>query len=651
MYRIAVLAFLCIVYILPVHATDEPRSVAAKIFGRLPMVKSLKLSPDGTRLAILQRMGGRTGMLTMSLRPEEKGKKFLIGFKDGEFNWVRWLANERLAVSIRFPAKRFGTETIETRLLAMDWTKQNQINLVQKQKHKANGSTTSSMTWATQFQDAVVSFLPDDPDHILLALDTYDTMNHPDVYKVNIHTADRKKIVRSRSTIMNWHADQKGVVRLGTGLSKDRRYKVLYRKSENHRWTYIADYDLIDANAPFEFVEFSTEPEMIFVSRLDEAGRKAFYKYNTETGEFAEKIAGSQKVDIETIDVDEDGNLRSYVYRDENPQIVHLDKKRKAIQGFLDKQFPGEEARIVSASKDQKSFIIYVTSPQNPGDYYYLNLDSRRMDWIGENYSGLDRSRLSDMTPLTYTARDGLEIPAYLSLPKGKEAKNLPTVILPHGGPASRDYWGFNYWVQLLTTRGYAVLQMNYRGSTGYGAQYESLGDHEFGGKMLEDIIDGARWVAAQGIADRDRLCIMGGSYGGYAALQTVVREPDLFQCAVAFAPITDVRKMVSDMKKYVGSKVRRDYVRHDDLSYGDISPYLHVDKINIPVLLAHGTKDRRVRYLQGEKFARKMKNKGKDILFLKFEDGNHHLSREQHRIRFMVEVEKFLKKHLEYPE
>ncbi len=603
------------------------------------------MSPDGTRLAMFQSYKGRKTLVTTSLREGEIGPIYPISFQEVEYSWFRWLNNDQLAVSVRFPGKRFGTETMETRFLSMNWNGSDAVNLVKTQRMGAWRSTGDK--WASQYQDDVVSFLPDDPDHILLALDSFESMNEPDVYKVNIHDADRSRVVRTRGSINDWYADQKGVVRLGIGYNRRNRERIIYRKSEDDGWKTIAKYDLIEDDIPFVFEQFSSDPNIIFVSAVDENGRKAYYKYDLDAGDFAGKIAGSDEGDVGSLDIDEEGNLQSYHYDGAKPVTVYTDKHRQAIDVFFAKKFPDETVRIISASKDKRKYIVEVTSPQNPGDFYLLDLDKKTMNGFAEKYPGLDHGKLAPMKPVIYAARDGLEIPGYLSLPVGKDPKKLPTVIMPHGGPNARDNWEFDYWVQLLTTRGYAVLQMNYRGSTGFGVKFENLGDQEWGGKMLDDINDGTRWMIEQGYADPDNICIMGGSYGGYAALQAPVKEQGLYKCAVALAPVTDMSSFMFHERKYVGFQIYRHYIRNDELSYDDMSPHENIDKINFPVLVAHGTDDRRVPFDQGEDFAKKMKKEKKDITFLKFEDGDHHLSREEHRVKFLKAVEKFLGKHL----
>ncbi len=640
--------FLFILYLFSIapaaaYAQAKP-SISAEAFGQLPSFKSIKLSPDGNRMASLRNYKGKTTLITQSMDPAEKGEWHAIAFDEGEYKWFKWLTNDRLAVSVRIPVNENGVKYITTRLFALDWDKKNPINLIKTQRRTGKNIRNRVMS---QFQDKVVSFLPDDPDHILLALD-HERVNHPFVYKVNIHNGKRNIHVKIASSIDRWMADKKGVVRLGFGGHKVNN-RIIYRESKAAAWQEIANYDAVKDDAPFHPVGFSPDTKIIYVSVTAENGFEAIFGYNIETEEFVKKVASQEGADITDFYQDEQENILGYRYYDDMSHVVNLDRLWQRIGNMTAKFFPDQQATIASHSKDKKKFIIKVSSAVTPGDYYFLDLNTNKIDWFSEAYSGLDAEKLSPMKSVNYKARDGLEIPAFLSLPIGAESrKNLPTVIMPHGGPFARDEYGFDYWVQFLTTRGYAVLQMNYRGSTGYGAAFKELGEKEWGGKMLDDINDGAKWMIAQGYADPSRLCILGGSYGGYAALQSLVKEPDLYKCAVAMAPVTSMLRLYKDFKKFKDLREKyMPYIRSEEDSLSDISPVNNIDKINVPVLLVHGTKDRSVDYRHGETFAKKMKQQKKDIRFITLKDGDHYLSLQKHRIKFFSEVEKFLEKNL----
>jgi dipeptidyl aminopeptidase/acylaminoacyl peptidase len=235
-------------------------------------------------------------------------------------------------------------------------------------------------------------------------------------------------------------------------------------------------------------------------------------------------------------------------------------------------------------------------------------------------------------------------IPGYLTLPKGAEVKNLPTIILPHGGPFARDSWGYDYWSQFLAAQGYAVLQMNYRGSSDYNYDFSDKGKGEYAGKMITDINDGAKWMIEKGYTDPKRVCIVGWSYGGYAALKAPLVDKDLYKCSVAGAAVADVgrQKRESNARAYY-----RRYIDSSEASYAEMSPINYVEDYNIPLLVVHGKRDHQVNYAHSVDMVDALKSAGKDVRFVTLENETHYLDKEKSRIIFLSEMEKFLAKHL----
>ncbi|MDG1858100.1 MAG: prolyl oligopeptidase family serine peptidase, partial [Emcibacteraceae bacterium] len=391
-----------------------------------------------------------------------------------------------------------------------------------------------------QFQASVVDFLVDDPDHVLIQIDV-DEMNAIGVQKLNIKRQAKKyrKVIKGRAIISDWKNDLNNIVRFGAGASNIRgkekiRSVAYFRKSENSTWNILYDVDLNKEDIPFEFIALTEEPSVIFVLISTENGNKSLVKYDIEKQLIIEKVSHDDNHDVVYVDVNDRGVPEWYRYHAEKQGVVYLDDKGKEIDAILSKSFPDQNISIYSKTADGKKIVFKVNSPQEPGTYYMLDMNLKKIVMLDFNYKNADIAKLSEMKPITYTARDGLEIPGYLSLPVGKEHKNLPTVIFPHWGPDHRDNWGFDYNVQYLTSLGYAVLQMNYRGSTGYGVEYLNLGKHQWGDKILNDINDGTKWAIEQGYADPNNICIMGDTYGGYAALQAIVKEQSLYKCSIA---------------------------------------------------------------------------------------------------------------------
>ncbi len=664
MFKLIFISICSSIFLLIVPASfvdgQEKLSVSAEAFGTLPNIQTIKISPDGTKILMLKNHGGEVVIAVRSLS-DKTMSEIIIPPNKGKYNWAEWASDERILASVRFPGNKSGGRShrlrTERRLLTMSWDGKKVTNPILPLKSGARYNRRNIVynereVYQPQIQDLVVDLLKDEPDHILLQLDI-DKPEEPAVYKVNIKTKTRRRILRGRRAIDWWIADSNHIVRYGegtTGAKAGNKVRRLgfYRKSEKSEWASLFDYDEITETRPFYFAGFSKDPNIIYIKALNKKTEKlALYTYDISDHEIVEKIAENENFDIDNVIMDENGELEYYTYFDEKPRYVYFKSEGQALNRKINDYFPNSSYSIINKSKDKNKIILEVTSPQVPISFYLYNLENDEIILLESNYRELDTGKLSEMKKVSYQARDGLIIPGYLSLPKAPASENLPTVILPHGGPQSRDSWGFNYWTQFLTTRGYAVLQMNFRGSTGYGEAFRDLGFHEWGRKMLEDINDGTKWMIEQGIADPNRICIAGASYGGYAALQTVVKNNSLYKCSVAFAPMTDITSFLDGLKNDVNYKSYENYIKSDDWSFADGSPSMNINSINVPVLLAHGENDLNVKIGQSKSFFKKMKNADKKIKYIEFKDGDHFLDNQNHRIQFLREMEMFLAEHL----
>ncbi|MBT6032301.1 MAG: S9 family peptidase [Kordiimonadaceae bacterium] len=625
-------------------------SISAEAFGVLPDIYNVQISPDGTKILTLKNIDGKMVLSTRALEGSDVSEN-LIPLAKGQYNWAAWASNDRIIASYRFAGQENRGRNVEVkmqrRLLSMHWDGTNIIN--------PNRFGTSA--WSNfkprepQNQDSIVDILKDDPDHILLQMDVKKA-NKNAVFKVNIKSRRRTQVINSRKTVDWWMTDQNHIIRYSEGRIDVKgfnkvRHIAQYRKSKRSKWIKLFDYNEIEDRRPFYFEGFTDDPSIIYITQDDDNNRRGLFTYNVDTGQVVDKIAGSDDFDIYEVSFNDQKELEHYAYYDERPYFIRFDKDGQKLEQLFSQKFPNEVVTIEGKSKDKQKVIINVSSPRNYGSFYLVDVASEEFTPLGSNYSKLDSSKLSDMIPITYQARDGMDISGYLSFPVGKDPKNLPTIIMPHGGPMTSDGWGFDYWTQFLTTRGYAVLQMNYRGSTGYGEDFRMAGYHEWGGKMLDDINDGSKWMIEQSYADPDRICIMGGSYGGYAALQGVVEDESLYKCAVAFAPVTDLESFMESIENIVGFKSYENYIESDDWTYEEASPLQNISKMNLPVLLIHGEKDLSVDVRQSRRYFDKMKNAGKNINYIELKNGDHYLSNQNQRVQFLTEIEKFLAKNL----
>ena len=336
---------------------------------------------------------------------------------------------------------------------------------------------------------------------------------------------------------------------------------------------------------------------------------------------------------------------------DDQERYRYFEPQMQALQEGLEAAFPGASVHAVSWDTARDKLIVQVTGRHMPPAFYMVDRTTHKADKLGDTYPELTDKSLGEIKPYPYKARDGLDIHAYLTLPPGKLARNLPAIIVPHGGPVERDQMQFDWLAQFLATRGYAVLQPNFRGSSGYGAQFEEAGYGEWGLKMQDDVTDGVRQLIADGIADPKRICIFGTSYGGYAALAGAAFTPDLYACAASWAAVTDLKEhlaaraedygkdsaVYSGWSRFIGG-------RHIDSDRLDAtSPARNAYRVKCPVLLLHGTADSTVRVDQSEEMDSALRSAGKKVEFIKFDGETHYMESSATRIRVLTELEKFL--------
>lgn len=632
-------------------AAQIDTAISPEAFGALPEVANVQISPDGSKILMLRNINGKYTLVSRELNGSTK--EHIIKYEEGYYNWAIWVSNDRILASVRYRGHEDRLKNLrvssQRRLLSMNWDGTDSID-----PHRFRTRTQVNSNFVErvpQFQDRVIDILKDDPDHILIQMDIREP-GEPGVYKLNIKTKKRTRVLQRRRAVNFWMTDHNHNVRYGEGRTTRRGreeslHRAFYRKSVDDSWLTLFEYDEISDKRPFYFEGFSKNPNIIYITANDENDKLSLFSYDVDSKTKIAKLASDEVMDIVDVSINEDLEIERYSFYREKPKIVRLTERGKKLDKIIEKHFPGMIAGISSESKDKNKIILSVEAPASPETYYFVDIENGDVRKVAETYGNVNKEKLSQKDPIYYSARDGLEIPGYLTLPKNSGGQNLPTVILPHGGPMDRDGWDFEYWVQFLSARGYAVLQMNYRGSTGYGEEYRLKGYHEWGRKMLEDINDGTRYMIEKGYADPDRICIMGGSYGGYAALQSIVMNEHDYKCAISYAPITDLPSLLYQYKDVYGYQAYRDYIESDEWSIEEASPKNNTGNINVPVLLMHGSEDLNVSPYQSRAFYDRMEEANKDIKYIEFENGDHFLTNEQNRIQFLKEVEIFLEKHL----
>ncbi|MBI1179596.1 MAG: prolyl oligopeptidase family serine peptidase [Alphaproteobacteria bacterium] len=618
-------------------------------FARLPAIggpsewTGVALSPDGAHFAAIIAMKGQPVLASVPTDGSKDVK--LVGYGDYQPLEFEWANDTHLLVHFAFATKRQGVATSETRLGVFDIETGKLANLVgYEDAHELDAPTHVS-----QIQDSVVSRLPVDGNEVLVELDREEP-GSDSVYSFTLDGGSTgHRYLKYRQGIVGWFADAKGIVRLGVGYqsNQDERLlhdvRLIFRTSGDEDFTTLTRFDPRDLEgAAFAVEGFTPDPKVILIRDLNEQGRMAIYRFDTATSKVVDTVFSDPKYDAGGVSfVPGTDRLLGVSYVAEEPHTVYFDEGEKADEATVTRLHPGLRARIISRDASGAKGVVKVGSASSPPAYYYFDISKNIYSPLGSAYPELAGRTLSETRPVSYAARDGLQIDGFLTVPKGAPPGALPLIVFPHGGPASRDYMRYDYWVQYFASRGWAVLQPNFRGSDGYGRAFEKAGEHQWGRAMQDDISDGVAWAVAEHVADPARICIVGASYGGYAALQGATSTPGLYKCAVSLNGVADLQAMVSDARFYTSYLLIKDYLSQEDPSA--VSPVNHAEAVAAPVLVAYGTKDRVVDNDQSRSMVAALRRAGKEVVEVKLDDGDHYLTLERNRLAFFQAMDKFL--------
>ncbi len=610
-----------------------PEKLPVSAFGNRPFIEGPNLSPSGNELAARVDVEGKPVLAIMNPFNKRAGKRF-ISVGDYRIRWYDWAGSDRLLISLRIEAHYEATEVIATRLLCYELSTGKAILL----GGKSQG-----------FVGDDVLYIADDGSYILMGVQE-SAQNYPVVNRVDLATGEMKEVQRAVKPIVDWYADKAGNVRVGVGYLNG-RMRIIYRDNVKETYRVLASLRLEQTGDEIGTIQIPPLGDKGYVVSNVPTGRFGLYEFDWKTSEIGKPIFEHPTVDVDGITMTEDGNgVESVTYTDDRERITWFDPKMKAVQEEIDAAMPGRMNWITSSSKERSKFIVWTGTASDPGHYYYFDPALKRMERIATPYEALRGKVLAPVKATSYKARDGLEIPAYLTLPVGREPKNLPLILLPHGGPHVRDRWAFDSWAQFLANRGYAVLQPNFRGSDGYGKEFLAKGFGQWGAAMQDDLTDGVKWLIAEGIADPKRVCIFGASYGGYAALMGAIKTPELYRCAISYAGVTDVNDMMRyDRTQLLPSRYknwRNRVMGEAEIDLRQVSPVNRAADVAIPVLLAHGTEDENVPFYQAEKFVKAMAKAGKPLEFIELPDVDHNIENSVDRVRLLTAVEAFLAKH-----
>ncbi|WP_298194458.1 S9 family peptidase [Novosphingobium sp.] len=616
-----------------------PPKIATSVLGKLQFISGPQLSPDGQHVAAFVTVNNRTVVGIFDLAAGTN--RMLNAGEKLDMQWFRWAGNDRVLISIGKMVPWFGEDALQSRLIVHEIS----TDKVRFIGGKEEGLDGDDILWV-------------DPEGKSILLSYQATIyDYPSVSSVDLANNRSKTVVAAREDLWNWYADEKGVVRAGLIFS-DNNWKMIYREKDGDSFRTVIKADVKDREAGCIFYRiYQASDEGYCIMRNDANGHDALFRYNFATRQRGSLVFEAPEVNVDDFDTKFDSpELLAAWYTDSRPRAHWFDPEIAAIQSSIDKAVTralgDRSATIVSYSRDRSRMLVYVGGSGDPGRYYVFDQADGVMKLFAESNEKLKPAQLVTTTYTRYKARDGLELPAYLTLPPGRPAKNLPLVILPHGGPYDvRDEGTFDAEVQFLANRGYVVLQPEYRGSGGYGEAFDKKGQGQWGRAMQDDLDDGMDWLAKQGTIDPKRVCIVGSSYGGYAAMWGAIRNPERYRCAASFAGVSDLKRQLKYSNKFFRSQRYKDDWRRtvqgeDAFDLATVSPLLTVDKLKIPLLLVHGDDDQRVPYKQSKLMADALAKAGKDFEFITMKGEGHGFSSDANMQLWFDKLDAFLTKY-----
>ncbi|HSQ57433.1 MAG TPA: S9 family peptidase [Gemmata sp.] len=609
----------------PMASAELPPLIPRDVLFGNPEKAGVQLSPDGKHLAYLApddknvlqvwvRTMGKTDDRAVTKDPK-RGIRQYFWAKDGKF----LLYMQDKGGDENFHLYATNPETKETRDL-------------------------------TPFEGVKVGGLDQDenfPDQILVGLNKRNKSLF-DMHRITISTGDVKLDTENPGNIVSWTSDAAFQIRAATAMNPDGSQDLLVRDKPGAEWKKIKHWPNEEEGSA---AGFGKDPNTLYIIANDNANASRLLKL--DLGTMKETVLAEDKeYDVSGAMIDEKRRVPLAVsFTKAKTEWKVLDDSVKADFDFLTK-FRRGEFRVSSKTTDDKKWLVAYVTDDGPVSYYVYDRDAKKADFLFVNNAKLAKYKLSQMEPIEFKAKDGLTIHGYLTKPVGVEAKNLPTVLLVHGGPWARDAWGLDPMAQWLANRGYAVLQINYRGSTGYGKKFLNAGNREWAAKMHQDLIDGKEWLVKQGVADPKKVAIMGGSYGGYATLVGLTFTPDEFACGVDIVGPSNIATLIKSIPPYwkplrgIFDK-RVGNIDTEEKFLEERSPLAKVNYIVRPLLIGQGKNDPRVKQAESDQIVKAMRDNGKEVQYVVYPDEGHGFARPENRLHFFAVSEEFLAKHL----
>ncbi|WP_338846963.1 prolyl oligopeptidase family serine peptidase [Massilia sp. W12] len=621
------------------------------------------LAPDGQRLAWLTpATSGRVGLVVMDLNSRER--KMIKLYKDADITNLHWAGSKRLLYSLADFSVEGSKQHFNPGLLAIDPNGENERNLV------SNKALIGGVTQAGNFiefgeasniknrvHDAFSSLadvIPNSED-VYLIRQTYnriDKFKQYNLLRANSRTMSTREIHRPGSHIDVWLQDQQGELRLMLGNQGGQRI-MYYLPPGSESWKEVMRMDVV--KNPLTPLGFDAAGQL-YVSHTAEGGHARVHRFDLQQGKLVEPaLIALKDNDFYGSLVFVQGKLAGARFETDGRDSIWLDEKLKAAQKKIDAKLGDTNNMLYPAPQGSRHLLVRASADMTPPIWFTYDMEADKLDLVGSSKPGINPKQMAQKDFVRYTARDGMSIPMYITTPRGAQPKNLPLVLLVHGGPNVRGvHWEWEATSQFLASRGYMVAEPLFRGSDGFGEKHKSAGYRQWGLKMQDDLVDAVQYMVKNGMTDPKRVCIAGASYGGYATMMGLIRDPELFQCGVNWVGVSDINLMFDqrygDMRDislqyWVPIAIGDPQTDADKLKAN--SPLYQADKLKKPLLMAYGGKDRRVPREHGRKMHDAVKAHNPQVEWVEYEDEGHGWFKLENNIDFWTRVENFLGKHI----
>jgi len=615
----------------PVVASEPLKRYELRDFFSKPERSFFRLSPDGKTLGFMQPYERRENIFVVPLSSDGKTPDFskarrLTAETERDIASFFWKGNDHILY-----VKDFGGDE-NFHVVSVD----------------LRSGKLQDLTPFAKVRASIVDDLKDDPDNVLIQHNKRDPKVF-DVYRLNVITGDLQLIARNPGDITNWLTDHSGSVRIAT-TTDGVNTSLLYRASEKDPFKTVLTTDFRTTVSP---LFFTFDNKALYALSNRGRDKTALVVLDPNTGKESKPLFETPEVDLDGADYSHKRKVLTFVsFNTWKEQRHFFDRETKALFAKLQEKLPGYDVIIQNENLAEDTFVVAAYSDRTPGSRYVYSLKSDTLTKLGEINPHIDPAHMAPMKAVTYTTRDGLKINGYLTVPVNLEARNLPVIVNPHGGPWTRDSWGYNPEVQFLVNRGFAVFQMNYRGSTGYGRAFWEKSFKQWGKTMQDDITDGVKWLISEGIADPKRVGIYGGSYGGYATLAGVTFTPDLYAAAVDYVGVANLFTFMNTIPPYW-----KPYLAMMHEMVGDpekdkellsaASPVFHVDNIKTPLFIAQGANDPRVNKNESDQIVDALRKRGVEVQYMVKVNEGHGFHNEENQFDFYGAMEAFFKKHM----